>query len=163
MKEEQIVRCRVGEVPPSEWKFYLKAFGNETELTGGLKIISSRGFSLPKYQSSQTFCVEVSGCGIMHEVRLATSSQELVSNSNNLIGNPEKNDGRTKDTKGYVSIQQLIDDHFIKDKDVHEVVRYVMACLTIDDQVTIARITNAKEVRWHLTRIILLNESVIMV
>src|SRR5690606_31437162 len=40
-------------------KFYLKAFGNETELTGGLKIISSRGFSLPKYQSSQTFCVEV--------------------------------------------------------------------------------------------------------
>ena len=48
--------------------------------------------------------------------------------------------------EGYVSIQQLIDDHFIKDKDVHEVVRYVMACLTIDDQVTIARITNAKEV-----------------
>lgn len=69
-------------------KFYLKAFGNETELTDGLKIISSRGFSIPKFQSSQTFCVEVSGCGIMHEIRLATSMQELVSNSNNLIGNP---------------------------------------------------------------------------
>jgi len=68
-------------------KFYLKAFGAE-ELLAEFEVTSSRGFSTPKYCSSQTVCVEVSGCGIMHEIRLATSNQELVSNSNNLIGNP---------------------------------------------------------------------------
>lgn len=68
-------------------RFFLKAFGEEDELTDTLKVINSRGFSIPKFCSAQTFCVEVSGCGIMHEIRLATSSQELVSNSNNLIGN----------------------------------------------------------------------------
>lgn len=66
--------------------FYLKAFGTE-ELIANFEVISSRGFSTPKFSSSQTVCVEVSGCGIMHEIRLATSNQELVSNSNNLIGN----------------------------------------------------------------------------
>lgn len=69
-------------------RFYLKAFGNEQEITDTLKIIRSRGFSIPKFCSSQTFCVEVAGCGIMHEIRMATSSEELVSSSNNLIGNP---------------------------------------------------------------------------
>lgn len=68
-------------------KFHLNAFGNEAEVVGDLQIISSRGFSIPKFSSSQTFCVEVSGCGIMHEIRLATSNNELVSSSNNLIGN----------------------------------------------------------------------------
>ena len=51
------------------------------------EVVNSRAFSTPKFCSSQTVCVEVSGCGIMHEIRMATSNQEMVSNSNNLIGN----------------------------------------------------------------------------
>lgn len=70
--------------------FYHFAFGREELIDGPLSVISSRGFSIPKFCSSQTFCVEVSGCGIMHEIRLATSMQELVSNSNNLKGNTQE-------------------------------------------------------------------------
>lgn len=70
-----------------EANFYHKAFGKEN-LIASFEVISSRGFSIPKFCSSQTFCAEVTGCGIMHEIRLATSNQELVSSSNNLKGNP---------------------------------------------------------------------------
>ena len=66
--------------------FYLKRFGKETKITDEpLEVVCVRGFSLPKYCSSQTFCIELTGCGIMHEVRLATSYQELVNSSNNQV------------------------------------------------------------------------------
>ena len=42
---------------------------------------------------------------------------------------------------------QFIEDHFIKDKDVHEVVQYALACLAIDEAVTVARMSNSPEVR----------------
>lgn len=45
------------------------------------------------------------------------------------------------------NLMQLIDDHFIKDKDVYEVVQYVLACLTIDEAVTSARLSGGNEVR----------------
>ena len=67
--------------------FYHKAFGEQSTIGGPYEVINSRGFSIPKFRSSQTFCVEVEGSGILHEIRLATSNQELVSNSNNQIEN----------------------------------------------------------------------------
>lgn len=42
---------------------------------------------------------------------------------------------------------QFIEDHFIKDKDVYEVVMYALACLAIDEAVTIARMSKSPEVR----------------
>lgn len=71
--------------------FLHKAFGEESTVLASVEVISSRGFSIPRFRSAQTFCVEVEGSGIMHEIRLATSNQELVSNSNNQIENrPEE-------------------------------------------------------------------------
>lgn len=75
--------------PHLDAAFWHLAFGCE-EKVADFEVISSRGFSIPKFSSSQTFVSEVSGCGIMHEIRFATSNQELVSNSNNLVGNPEQ-------------------------------------------------------------------------
>ena len=71
--------------------FYHKAFGEQSLIAGPWQVINSRGFNIPRFRSAQTFCVEVLGDGIMHEIRLATSNQELVSNSNNQIENrPEE-------------------------------------------------------------------------
>lgn len=67
--------------------FYLAGFGKRKKITNDLKVISSRGFSIPKFKSSQAFIAEISGCGILHEVRMATSNQELIYNSNNALGN----------------------------------------------------------------------------
>lgn len=63
-------------------KFIQHGFGNERVVLGEAKVINSRGFSIPRYSSSQTFIAELSSCAIMHEVRYATSSQELVNSSN---------------------------------------------------------------------------------
>jgi len=70
-------------------KFYLADFC-EKDLVDEFEIVRSRGFSIPKYCSAQQFCVELTSCGIMTEVRLATSMQELVSNSNQLVENGDE-------------------------------------------------------------------------
>lgn len=65
--------------------FSLESFRWENKIATKLEVIKSRGFSIPKFCSSQTFCAELTGCGIMHEVRFGTSSQELVNSSNNQL------------------------------------------------------------------------------
>lgn len=70
-------------------KFYLADFC-EKDFIEQFEIVRSRGFSIPKYCSAQQFCVELTSCGIMTEVRLATSMQELVSSSNQLIENSDE-------------------------------------------------------------------------
>lgn len=66
--------------------FFLKRFGKENKITDEpLEVVCVRGFSIPKYCSSQTFCVELTGCSILHEVRMGTSMQELVNSSNNQL------------------------------------------------------------------------------
>lgn len=62
--------------------FVQNAFGRQRVVLGEAKIINSRGFSIPRYVSSQTFSVELKSCAIMHEVRFATSNQELTVSSN---------------------------------------------------------------------------------
>ena len=45
------------------------------------------------------------------------------------------------------TLMQFIEDHFIKDKDVYEVVMYAIACLSIDEAVTIAQMSKSSEIR----------------
>ena len=70
---------------PINLTFSLERFGAKAEIAAELEVIRVRGFSLPKFCSSQTFCAELTGCSIMHEVRFATSNQELVNSSNNQV------------------------------------------------------------------------------
>lgn len=63
-------------------------FGSEEEIAS-FNVVNSRGFSIPKFRSAQTFHSEVSGCGIMHEIRMATSNQELSNNSLNQLENAQ--------------------------------------------------------------------------
>lgn len=65
--------------------FYRWRFGKTDLLVEDLDIVCSRGFSIPKYCSSQTFAAKLTSCAIMHEVRFATSNQELTNNSNTQI------------------------------------------------------------------------------
>lgn len=65
--------------------FYLQRFGQEKKIVENMEIIKSRGFSIPKFCSSQTFMAQLKSCGIMHEVRFSTSSQELVNSSNSQV------------------------------------------------------------------------------
>jgi len=66
-------------------EYYRWRFGKKDLIVDGIEIICSRGFSIPKYCSSQTFAVKMTSCAIMHEVRMATSNQELTNNSNSQI------------------------------------------------------------------------------
>lgn len=61
-------------------------FGEHSTMLGEAKITGCRGFSIPKYKSAQTFSVELTSCAIMHEVRFATSNQELTISSNATVG-----------------------------------------------------------------------------
>lgn len=70
---------------PINLNFSLSRFGVSQEIATDLQIIRVRGFSIPKFCSSQSFCATLSGCSIMHEVRFATSTQELVNSSNNQL------------------------------------------------------------------------------
>lgn len=67
-------------------KFSHGYFGSEEEIAS-FNVVNSRGFSIPKFRSAQAFHSEVSGCGIMHEMRIATSNQELSNNSLNQLEN----------------------------------------------------------------------------
>jgi hypothetical protein len=66
---------------PVDATFSIKQFGDDSPIDV-FQIVRSRGFPIPGYCSGQTFCVELTGCSILHEVRLATSYQELSYDSN---------------------------------------------------------------------------------
>lgn len=67
--------------------FHVHEFGREIETLDEMQIISSRGFGIPRYNISyQSLYARLTSCAIMHEVRFATSAQELCYNSNNLSG-----------------------------------------------------------------------------
>ena len=70
---------------PNLWvSFHIHEFGREIFHTEEMEIISSRGFGLPfKNVGYQSCYVHLRGCGIVHQIKVATSAQELVYNSNN--------------------------------------------------------------------------------
>ncbi len=69
--------------------FHAFEFGREVDISETMKIISSRGFGIPTNRGYQTPYANLIGCAIMHEVRFATSAQELVSTSNRLLQTEE--------------------------------------------------------------------------
>lgn len=63
--------------------FHIHEFGREIDRTDIMEVVSSRGFGIPYYNVSyQSVYAYLTGCAIMHEVRFATSAQELTNNSN---------------------------------------------------------------------------------
>lgn len=61
-------------------------FGTHTEL-GSYEVTNSRSFGICGYGSAQTHWVEIQGCGVVHEFRMATSNADLVNRSNqSLVG-----------------------------------------------------------------------------
>lgn len=66
--------------------FHIHEFGREIDHTDTMEIISSRGFGIPfnnvSYQSCYAY---IWGCGIVHEVKIATSAHELAYGVNNAI------------------------------------------------------------------------------
>ena len=61
-------------------------FGTHTEIDS-YEVFNSRGFGICGYGSAQTHWVEITGCGVVHEFRMATSYADLVSRTNqNLVG-----------------------------------------------------------------------------
>lgn len=62
-----------------EVEFFRSHFNRSKESDGKFTVTSSRGFRIRGYRSSQTVSAKLTSCAIMHEVRFATSFQELVS------------------------------------------------------------------------------------
>lgn len=69
---------------PNLWaSFHIEEFGEEIEHSDEMKVISSRAFGIPyRNVGYRSVYAKVSGCGIMHEVKFATSAQEIAYNSN---------------------------------------------------------------------------------
>lgn len=65
---------------PNLWiSFHIHEFGREVERTDKMEIISSRAFGIPFRNISYQSCyAHITGCGIMHEVKLGTSAQEVI-------------------------------------------------------------------------------------
>ena len=64
-----------------EANFRQEHFGKTTFIET-FKILSSRGFNVPKFSSSQAHSLELSGCGTITEVRFATAFSDLVKRTN---------------------------------------------------------------------------------
>lgn len=67
---------------PNLWiSFHIHEFGREIDHTDKMEIVSSRAFGIPfrnvSYQSCYAY---ITGCGIMHEVKIGTSAQEVSYN-----------------------------------------------------------------------------------
>lgn len=69
---------------PNLWaSFHIEEFGEEMEHSDEMKVISSRAFGIPyRNVGYRSVYAKVRGCGIMHEVKFATSAQEIAYNSN---------------------------------------------------------------------------------
>ena len=72
---------------PNLWaSFHIDEFGREIAHTDEMEVISSRAFGIPYtnvgYQSAYA---KVSGCGILMDIRFATSAQEIAYNSNSNV------------------------------------------------------------------------------
>lgn len=66
--------------------FHIHEFGREIDRTDAMEIISSRGFGIPFNNVSYQSCyAHIWGCGIVHEVKIATSAHELSYGTNNAI------------------------------------------------------------------------------
>lgn len=67
---------------PNLWiSFHIHEFGREIEHTDVMEVISSRAFGLPFRNVSYQSCyAHITGCGIMHEVKIGTSAQEVSYN-----------------------------------------------------------------------------------
>ncbi len=76
--------------PSLDVSFHIHEFGREIKTSGKMEIISSRGFGLPfKNVSYQSCYAHLRGCGIVHEVKLATSAQELSYGTNAAVQGEE--------------------------------------------------------------------------
>ena len=62
-------------------KIFEGYFGSHSQL-GEYEVINSRAFGICGYTSAQTHWVEIKGCGVVHEFRMATSFSDLVSRNN---------------------------------------------------------------------------------
>ena len=69
---------------PNLWaSFHIEEFGEEIQRSDEMEVISSRAFGIPYTNVGyRSVYARVSGCGIMHEVKFATSAQEIAYNSN---------------------------------------------------------------------------------
>ena len=56
--------------------------GNDSDITGQYKVISSRAFGICGYTSADNHYMTLKSCGIVHEVRLATAYADIVGRSN---------------------------------------------------------------------------------
>ena len=67
---------------PNLWiSFHIHEFGREIDHTDKMEIVSSRAFGIPFRNVSYQSCyAHITGCGIMHEVKLGTSAQEVSYN-----------------------------------------------------------------------------------
>lgn len=76
---------------PNLWvSFHIHEFGREIDRTEKMEIISSRGFGIPFNNVSYQSCyAHITGCGIMHEVKFATSAHELAYDQNNAVQGEE--------------------------------------------------------------------------
>ena len=76
--------------PSLDVSFHIHEFGREIKTSGKMEVISSRGFGLPfKNVSYQSCYAHLRGCGIVHEVKLATSAQELSYGTNAAVQGDE--------------------------------------------------------------------------
>lgn len=72
---------------PNLWvSFHIHEFGREIERTDEMEVISSRGFGIPYRNVGYQSCyAHLHGCGIVSQIKVATSANELVFSSTNTV------------------------------------------------------------------------------
>lgn len=72
---------------PNLWvSFHINEFGREIERTDEMEVISSRGFGIPYRNVGYQSCyAHLHGCGIVSQIKVATSAHELVFSSTNTV------------------------------------------------------------------------------
>lgn len=66
--------------------FHIHEFGREIERTDEMEIVSSRGFGIPYRNVGYQSCyVHLHGCGIVSQIKVATSAHELTFTSTNTV------------------------------------------------------------------------------
>lgn len=72
--------------PPLTLSFHIHEFGREIEHSDNMEVVSSRGFGLPFTNVSYQSCyAHLRGSGIVHEIKVATSAQELSYSSSSAV------------------------------------------------------------------------------
>ena len=66
--------------------FHIHEFGREIERTDEMEVVNSRGFGIPYRNVGYQSCyAHLHGCGIVSQIKVATSANELVFSSTNVV------------------------------------------------------------------------------